>query len=49
VACVGRYPWREKKHLLNKQKKSKKMLKLETYLMPHLATSEGYRKPLKRK
>tara|TARA_B100000459_G_scaffold120329_1_gene72884 strand:- start:442 stop:558 length:117 start_codon:yes stop_codon:yes gene_type:complete len=38
VACVGRYLWLEKKHLLNKQKKSKKMLKLETSLMLLLGT-----------
>jgi hypothetical protein len=49
VAHVGRYLWWERKHLLNKQKKSKKMPKLEIFLMLLLETSAGYKNPLKRK
>ena len=42
---VGRNLWRERKHLLNKQKKSKRIPRLGICLMPLLETSEGCKKP----
>jgi len=41
---MGRNLWREKKHLLNNQKKNKKMRRSEISLMQRLAISVDYKK-----